>query len=161
MAKLAVSQPRNIITGTHVNITGVKLVIQLRGNGASFRYLLRLKAFPLQHIKEVGVTAKVQLIGSLQLNAAVSKQPGKHPMNNSCPHLRFYIISNNWKPTFSEALLPILLSGNKNWDTVNKTTTSCQHLLNIPLGCLLTTHRKIVKHYIGLGFLKDFNYINR
>ncbi|MBA7644817.1 hypothetical protein ES703_52564 [subsurface metagenome] len=46
MAKLTVGQPGDIITGTNMDITGVKLIIQLGGHSASFRYLLRLKAFP-------------------------------------------------------------------------------------------------------------------
>ncbi|MBA7696821.1 hypothetical protein ES703_105473 [subsurface metagenome] len=80
-------------------------------------------------------------------------------MDNSGSNLRFYIITDNGKPSFSKALLPILLSTDKNWNTVDKATASGQHLLNIPLGCLFTTNRQKVNHHIGLGFLKNFNYV--
>ncbi|MBA7644816.1 hypothetical protein ES703_52563 [subsurface metagenome] len=101
------------------------------------------------------------MVGSFQLDAAVSKQPGKDTVGNSCANLRFYIITNNRGPPFGKALLPVTLSGDKNRDTIDKATASRQHLLDIPFRRLFTAHRQIVNDHIGLGFLKDFNYIRR
>ena len=140
MAELTVGKPGDVVTGADVNIFRAELVVQLGSDSIGFGYLLGLKALPLQHVHKIGVATKVELIGSLKLDATVSEQSGKHPMGNSGTHLGFDIIPNNRKSLFGKASLPVFFPGDKYRNAVDKSAAGFQHLLHIPLGRFFTTH---------------------
>ena len=107
---------------------------------AGLGYLLGLQPFPLQHIVEIGIAAKIKLVGPLQFDTAVLEEPGEHAMDYSGPHLGLYIITNNGKPAL-KTRLPVLLRPIKTGMQLTKpqpaaSTCSIYHLVasSLPTG---------------------------
>ena len=57
-------------------------VSKLAGDSLGFGNFLRLEALSLEHVEEIGIPAKVELIGPIQFDATLSKKVSKHAMNN-------------------------------------------------------------------------------
>lgn len=142
-----------------MDISWGKLIIQLRRNCVGLGYLLRLQALSLQHVVEVCVTSKIQLIGSLQFNPSLTEQPGKYPMGDSSANLRLDIITDYRQPFFGKTFLPVLFPGDEDGDAVNQAATGAEDLLHIPLGGFLTANRQIADNYISLRALENVDHI--
>ena len=82
-------------------------VSKLAGYSLRFRDFLRLEAFSLQHVEEIGIPAKVELVGPIQPHTALPKQISKHAMNNRRANLGFDVIAEERQTPMSETLLPL------------------------------------------------------
>ena len=82
-------------------------VSKLAGDSLGFGDFLRLEALSLEHVEEIGIPAKVELIGPIQFDATLSKKVSKHAMNNRRADLRFDVIAEERQAPLSETLLPL------------------------------------------------------
>src|ERR1700674_1063313 len=77
---------------------------------ASLGDLLRHQPLALQHVQERGVAAEVELIGPLELDAAVAEQTRQHAVDDRRADLRLDVVADDREVLLSEALLPVRLS---------------------------------------------------
>src|SRR5439155_25760537 len=93
--------------------------------------LLRLQAVALQHIVEVGVSADIELHRTLQLHPAFPEEARQHAMDNGGSDLALDIVADQWQIGFLEALLPVLLTCNKDRNAVDKPYARPRKLANM------------------------------
>ncbi len=83
----AVVQPGHVVRGADVHVVGAYVVVELRGDRAGLRDLLRHQAVALEHVQEVCVTTEVQLVGAFELHSPVAEQARQHPVDDRRAHL--------------------------------------------------------------------------
>src|SRR6266702_4993214 len=77
-------------------------------------------------------------------------------MHDCCPDLAFDIVANHRQIGLFEAILPVLFTRNKHWNTVDKTYACLEDLFNIPLGRCLGANGKVIYHHICACIFEDF-----
>ena len=137
-----------------------KRIVQLTRHRIGLTDFLRLQAFALEHIIEVGVAANIQLHRPFQLNPALAKESCQHAMHNRCSDLTFDIVTDHRQVRFLESLLPVFFTSNKHGNTVDETHTRLDNLLNIPLGGSLRANWQVVYHYICAGIIENLDNIS-
>src|SRR5690242_15627606 len=126
-------------------------MIQLARHGVRFGNLFRFETFSFEHIQEISVPPKIKLVGAIQPNAALTEQSRQQAMSNGCAYLRFDVVADQWKSALFEPIVPIILRRDEHGNTINKSTTGLEHLLDIPLGGHLRTDGQIRNNNIGAG----------
>ena len=144
-----------------MHIVRVKRVAHLAGNRVGFGNLFRLQPVAIQHIKEIHVAAKVQLVCAVQMHAAFAEQIREHAMHNRCTHLAFHIVAQHGQAMLLKARGPVFLAGNEYGNAIYKCTAGLKDLLHIPLGGHLRPHRKKVHNNICLGIFEDLGNFSR
>ena len=79
-----------------------------------------MKPFSSPHIQEVGVSACIELICSVYRHSPVKIKIDKSPVENSGPHLGFYIISDDGEVSFLEPFLSVSFARNEDRNTVDE-----------------------------------------
>ena len=102
-AELAVIQPGHIIRRADMHITRLQLVGHHAGHRASLGDLLGFQAFAFEHVHEVGVAAEVELVGMVQMHAAVNEEAGQHAVHNGGAYLALNVIADDGQVPFREA----------------------------------------------------------
>jgi len=82
-------------------------------------------------------------------------------VNDGSPDLGFDIVADHGEAALLEPILPVQFAGDKNRDTINKTTACLKYLLHIPFCGFLGTDRQVIHDNIGTGILQDLNDIGR
>ena len=96
--------------------SGPMLVAQHAGDGAGLGDLLGFQAFAFQHVDEIRVAAEVQLIGVIQVYAAVDEQAGQHTVQDGGAHLALDIIADDRQAAFGKPLAPVFRGGDEDRD---------------------------------------------
>ena len=136
---------------------GRQRIVELAGHGAGLGDLLGLQTLALQHVVEVHVAAEVELVGPLELHAALAVQVGQHAMQDRRADLAFDVVADDRQPAVGEALGPVRLRGDEDRDAVDECAAGFQDLLDVPLGRHLRADRQVVHDHIGAGVLEDFH----
>ena len=58
----------------------------------------RLQAFAFEHVVEVGVAAEVELVGAVDLDAAVAEEAREHAVHDRGPDLGFDVVATIGAP---------------------------------------------------------------
>ena len=95
VAPLAVEQPRHVVARADVDVVGVDLVVEHRGDGVRLGDLLGLEALALEHVEEVGVAAEVELVGPVEADAAVHEQAGQHAVADRRADLALDVVADD------------------------------------------------------------------
>ncbi len=103
VAPLAVSQPGHVIAGTDVHVFRRQRIGQHGGDGAGLGNLLGFQAVAFEHVHEIGVAAKVELVGVVQFNAAVNEQAGQHAVQDGGAHLALDVVADDGQILLDEA----------------------------------------------------------
>ena len=98
VAPLAVLEPRHMVRRTDMDVVGVELVVEHRGDGVRLADLLGLEALPLEHVEEVGVAAEVELVCPVEPHAPVHEQPGEDAMADGRAHLALDVVADDGQP---------------------------------------------------------------
>src|SRR5216684_5607346 len=103
-----------------MDVVRADVVVELRGHGASLRDLLRHQPIALQHVQEVGVATEVELVGALELDAAIAEEPCEDAMDDGRADLRLDVVTDDRQLLLFEALLPVGLAGDEDRDAVDE-----------------------------------------
>ena len=98
----------DVIAGANMNVLLFQLIRQHAGYCAGLGDFFGFQALTLEHVHEVCVPAKVELIRMIQLDAAVHKQTSQHAVHNGGTHLALDVIADDGQTTLAEPLSPIL-----------------------------------------------------
>ena len=138
-----------------MDVVGADLGRHLGFDAVRLRDLLGGEALALQHIEEVGVAAEVELIGPLQLDAAVLEEPGENPVHDRGAHLGLDVIADDRHAALLEAAAPVGFAGEEHRHAVDEGTAGLEHLLRVPLDGFLAADRQVIHHHISLGRFQD------
>ena len=94
-----------------MNVVRADIGLELRLHAVGLGDFFRDEPLPLQHVEEIGVTAEVQLIGPLQLDAAILEQPGQDTMHDGRADLRLDVVADDGDAALLEASPPVWLPG--------------------------------------------------
>src|SRR5262249_40601851 len=123
-----------------------QLLVELAGDAAGLRDLLRLQPAALQHVQEVGVAADIQLAGALHAHAAILEQAGQHAVDDRRTDLALDVISDDRQTVLLEAPSPRRLTGDEDRDAIDDAAAGSQRLLHVPARGLLAADRQVVDH---------------
>ena len=73
---------------------GVEPVLGDRLHGLGLADLLRRQPGALEHVEEVGVAAGVELVGAVELDAALREQVGQHAVDDGRAELRLDVVAD-------------------------------------------------------------------
>src|SRR5579863_962664 len=124
-ADLVVLLPWYIIRWPNMNViigNFLTTSLNLRTNRFGLGDLFASQPFTLQHVKKVGITPSIQLVGTLNTHSTVEKQVDQGPMRNRCSDLGFYIVTDDRQAGLLELSCPYRIRSYKDWYAVNKTT---------------------------------------
>ena len=141
-----------MVAGADVYLVGVYFVVHLGGYGASLGNFLGNQPLPLQHVEEVGVAAKVQLVGVVNGSAPVLKQPGQDTVEDGSADLGLNVVANDRHSPFHEPVPPILFAGDKHGDAVDHAAAGVKNLLRVPLGRHFAAHGEVVNDHVHFPF---------
>ncbi len=136
-------------------------VVELTDDSPRLGYLLGRQPLWFQHVVEIHVAAKVQLIRPVQPHSPILKQPRQNPMDDSSADLTLDIIPDHGQPPLLEATLPVLLPGDEHRHAVHQTTASVQDLLDVPLRGHLAPHGQEAHHDVRLRLLENAYDVGR
>src|SRR5437867_5004461 len=152
---LPVVEPGHVVRRPDVHVVLADVVVELGRDRARLRDLLRHQPLPLQHVQEVGVAAEVELVGALELDAAITEQAGQHSVDDGRADLGLDVVADDRQTLVLEALLPVRLTRDEDGDAVDKADPGGQRLLDVPLGRLFRADRQVADEHVGLALLED------
>ena len=120
VAELAVGQPRHVVARADVDVAGLELVVEHRGDGVRLADLLALEALALEHVEEVGVAAEVELVGPVEADAAIHEEAGQHAVGDRRADLALDVVADDREALFGEAALPVGLAADEDRDRVDE-----------------------------------------
>ena len=78
-------------------------------------------------------------------------------MDDGCSNLRLDVIANDWQASLCEALAPVGLASNEDWNAVDEPATGLNYLLDVPLGCVLAADWQVGDDNISLCVTQDLD----
>ena len=81
-----------------MNFSAREPVAQLTLHRFGLLNFLRLETTSLQHIEEVGIPPRVELVGPVEFDAVIRKQTTQRPMYDRRTDLTLDVITDNWSP---------------------------------------------------------------
>ena len=144
-----------MVAGADVDGVGVGFLFHLAGHRAGLGNLFRHQPVALQHIQKVGVAAKVQLIGVVNLGAPIFHQPRQHPVHDGCAYLRLDVVADDGHAALFKAAAPVVFPGDEHRNAVNHGAARVQNLLHVPFGRHLAAHRQVVDDHVNFPLLQD------
>ena len=103
-----------------------------------------------EHVEEVGVAAGVELVGAVELDAALGEQVGQHAMDDGGAELRLDVVADERHAGAAEALGPSAIAGDEDRDAVDEGDAGLERAFGVELGRLLAADRQIVQHHVGV-----------
>src|SRR5690606_39308417 len=76
----AIREPRDEIARPNVHVPAFGWGVELTDDGLRFRNSLRFEPFALEHVLEIRIAPEIQLIRSVDPNAALAQQVGQDTM---------------------------------------------------------------------------------
>ena len=148
-----------MITGSDVNVLGRNRNVKLAGDRARFRKLFRLQTLPLQHIEEISIAAKIQLIGAIKPHSTLAEQICQHAVHDSRPHLALDIVADDWQPTLLEPPPPAGFGCDEYRDAIDKGAARFEAAFGVPLGGTLRADGKIGNDDISAAAAQNVRYV--
>ena len=87
-----------------------EVVLERRLDRVRLRDLLRLQPLPLEHVHEVGVAAEVELVGAVELDAALAEERRQDAVRDRRADLRLDVVADDRQAGVLEPLLPVGLA---------------------------------------------------
>src|SRR4029450_3383904 len=134
VAPLAVVQPGHVVAGPDVDVALAQVVVDLGGDGLGLGDLLGLQPAALQHVHEVHVAAEVQLVGAVDVDAAVLHQPAQHAVDDGGADLGLDVVADDRHPGPGEALGPLGAAGDEHRQAVHEGDAGLEGLLGVVAG---------------------------
>ena len=134
---LVVHEPWDIIRGPYMDIFIIQRGLKLGLHSLCLRNLLGCQAGSVEHIQEICIPTDIQLIRIVHLYSPILKQFSQSPMDYCCPHLAFYVITNDRDISLLKTVSPFLIGCNKYRDAVDQTDTGFQAGLCVKSGRFL------------------------
>ena len=108
------------------------------------------KPAAVQHVQEVGVAAGVELVGGVELDAAVLEQPGQGAVDDRRADLGLDVVADAGQALLLESLGPGGVADDEDRDAVDERHARVQGGLGVELGGLLRADRQIVHQDLRL-----------
>ena len=143
-----------------MDVVVADLSLELRLDAVRLGDLLGGQPLTFEHVQEVGVSAKVQLIGPFQPDAAVLEQPGQDPVHDGGAHLGLDVVADDRNATLFEAAAPVRLAGKEYRHAIDEGAAGVEDLLGVPLHGFLAADRKVVHDDVGPGLFQDADDIS-
>ena len=119
------------------------------GDGIGLGDLLALEAFAFEHVEEVGVAAEVELVGAVDLDAAVHEEGGELAVQDGRADLAFDVIAEDGQTGVGEAFAPVFGGGDEDRDAVDEGAARFDDLFHVPFGCHFGADRQEVDDHVG------------
>ena len=161
VAPLAVGQPGHVVARPDVDVVRAQVIGQLAGDGVGLGDLLALQPLALQHVVEVHVAAEVELVGAVDVDAAILEEGRQHAVGDGCAELALDVVADDGQAGGLEALAPVGRAGDEDGDAVDESATGLDDLLDVPLRGHLRADGHEVDDDVGLRLLQDFDDVVR
>ena len=119
-ANLVVALPRNVVARADVDLRGRKRfrkhALHRSGLGPSFR----LRAGAIEHVEEIGVAARVQLVGAVERRSPSDEQPRELAVQYSGAELRLDVVPDDREAPPLELLGPLRVGGDEDRNAVDE-----------------------------------------
>lgn len=149
-----VELPRNVIARSDVNVFVGQTFVHDRLDGFGLGRFLRGQPGPAEHVEEIGVAAGVELVSTLDFDAALPEKIDNGAMKYGRAELRFDVVSDDRQIFIGETFRPDRVAGDKNRNVVHESDSGLKSAAGIEAGRLIGTDREIVHHDLGGGVLK-------
>src|SRR3954471_21011099 len=117
---LSIRQPRHMIARTDMNIVGLHGYLELTGHRLGLGDLLRFQPLALEHVFEVGISAKIKLVRAVEPDSPAAKQIGQHAMHNGGSNLALDVVTQEGKAGPLEAGTPFGIGCDENGYAVDE-----------------------------------------
>ena len=115
--------------------------VDLTGDGAGLRDLLRHEPFALQHVLKVHVAGHVQLVGAFEHHAPVLEQAGEDPVDDGGADLALDVVTDERDARGGETVRPLRIARDEDRDGVDERDTGLERGGGVVLLCLFGAHR--------------------
>src|SRR5690606_24580161 len=139
----AIREPRDEIARPNVHVPAFGWGVELTDDGLRFRNSLRFEPFALEHVLEIRIAPEIQLIRSVDPNAALAQQVGQDTMNDRGADLALDVVTYDRQFCLLEPLAPSAVGGNEDRNTVHERAARIDSALRVMLSGLFRTDRKI------------------
>ena len=117
---LVVLLPGHPVAGADVDVFRGEPLARLGLHGLRLGDALRFQAAAVQHVEEVRVAPRVELVGPLELHAPHVEQVCEHPVDDGGPELALDVVADDGKALLFEALCPLGVAGDEDGDVVDE-----------------------------------------
>src|SRR5690606_29243785 len=132
-ADLVVVLPGDIVGRADVDVLIFEPSMGDRLHRLRLRDLLRREPAAIPHVKEVGVSTGVELIGAIQLHAALGEEIGENPMHDGGTQLRLDVVTDHRNAGFAEAAGPGLVARDEDRDVIDERHPGAERTLDVEL----------------------------
>src|SRR5579883_529450 len=112
-----------------MDVFRVERRIELAHHRLGLRNLFRFEPLPLQHVAEIGIAAEIQLVSSIEPDAALAEKIGQDAMNDGRADLALDIVADQRQLLLLEALPPLRLGGDEDRNAIDEGAARLQRLL--------------------------------
>src|SRR5262245_58971768 len=148
-AHLVVLLPRYVVTRPDVHLIGWQRMRQHALHRFRLRHPLRRRAVVAQHVEEVGISADVELIGSVEHHAAVGEELSERAVHDGGADLGLDVVADDGDRAALELGCPLGVGHDEHGDAIDEGHTRFQAGARVVLGCPLAAHGEVVHHHLG------------
>jgi hypothetical protein len=120
---------------------------------------LDLQPRAVRHVEEVGIAAGVELVGPVELHAALGEQVGQHAVDDGGAQLRLDVVADDRDAGLLEALRPALVAGDEDRDVVDEGDARFERAFGVEFGRLLAADRQVVEQHVGAGLAQHLDHL--
>ena len=158
---LVVVLPRDVVGWADVDVSGFQPFVELALYRLGLRALLRLEAASLQHVEEVGVSARVELIGAVEPDPAVGEKAAERAMDDGGPHLALHVVAHQRQSGVPEPVRPSGVGGEEDGHAVDERDPRVEARLRVVAYRLLRADGEIADEHLRPGRCERFGYVYR
>ena len=115
----------------------------------------------VQHVEEVGVAADVQLVGVVELDAAVREELRQHAVHDGGAELRLDVVADDGNAPALEFRRPLRVGGDEHRDAVDHRDAGLEAGARVVLGGELAAHRQVVDDDLGAALPEHLRDVDR
>ena len=102
-----------------MDVAGLQPLVELALHRLGLRALLRPEAASLQHVEEVRVPPRVELVGPVEPDPAVGEQARQGAMDDGGAHLALHVVAHQRQPGVPEPVRPLGVGGEEDRHAVD------------------------------------------
>ena len=140
---------------------GIQPLVELRLDRFGLGELLRLQAPAFQHVEEIGVATGVELIGTLQADAAIGEQASEAAMNDGGADLALDIVADDGESRIGKFLRPFRIGSDEDRYAIDHRYAGIEAGLRVVLDRLFRSDRQIAEQNVRVGSLQRGRDIGR
>ena len=144
-----------------MDVPGRQPLIELRLHRLGLGVLLGFEPPALEHVKEVGVAAGVELIGAIQVHAAVPEQASQRAVDDGGAYLALDVVADNRQADIAKPPRPVRIGGDEHRHAVDHGHPGLQASLGIMAHRLLRAHRQVADQDLGAGGHERLYHVHR